>query len=501
MTLPTGAIAMSDVNTELGQGSTTTISLNDTNVRNIAGIPSGAISMNDLRGKSASTYGTLSPNLTTIAEGGSVTFTLSGGTGIPNGTYYWRVDYLTNIDSADFVSVSGSFSITNNTGSFAVTTVNDTILEGNGTFRAVIGVSSGVPVVAVASSTVTVTETTTFTASANITSVYRYGSILPADNQRTVTHRLDMTQVPVGTTIYTKIVSVSGVISFSGTNNSGDIENAQTGSFSTQGTTASGYFTHTVITTQYDNGATVASKSYRVEYYLDAGLTNLIATGPTITIRAAPTYSLSFSPTSINEGSKTTGTITTTNLPPSTTLYYTSSGTAGATTDFTGFPASGSIVLANNSATFSLTAIYDSLTESAETFTLSLRTVSTTGTVVATATITVNQYLGVITTLTASKTGGATAGSSVSVYLQIASIAAYPLSRTFNITYSLNSAAYTSASLVTTTITVAANATSSSNTLVYSNASASTTCTSLVFKADCTGHTTKTSNTLSGGYV
>lgn len=104
-------------------------------------------------------------------------------------------------------------------------------------------------------------------------------------------------------------------------------------------------------------------------------------------------------------------------------------------------------------------------------------------------------------TLTASKTGGATAGSSVSVYLQIASIAAYPLSRTFNITYSLNSAAYTSASLVTTTITVAANATSSSNTLVYSNASAGTTCTSLVFQADSTGHTTKTSNTLSGGYV
>lgn len=44
---------MSDVNVELGLPSTTSITLNDTAVRNLAGIPSGAISMNDLRGKSA----------------------------------------------------------------------------------------------------------------------------------------------------------------------------------------------------------------------------------------------------------------------------------------------------------------------------------------------------------------------------------------------------------------------------------------------------------------
>lgn len=53
MTTPTGTIAMSDVNVELGLPSTTVITLNDTAVRNLAGIASGAISMNDLRGKSA----------------------------------------------------------------------------------------------------------------------------------------------------------------------------------------------------------------------------------------------------------------------------------------------------------------------------------------------------------------------------------------------------------------------------------------------------------------
>ena len=53
MTTPTGTITMADVNVELGLSSSATISLNDTNVRLLAGVPSGTISMNNLRGKSA----------------------------------------------------------------------------------------------------------------------------------------------------------------------------------------------------------------------------------------------------------------------------------------------------------------------------------------------------------------------------------------------------------------------------------------------------------------
>ena len=52
----TGSISMSQVNVELKKGETSVITLNDTDVRKLAGKPSGTISMNDLRGKKASEY-------------------------------------------------------------------------------------------------------------------------------------------------------------------------------------------------------------------------------------------------------------------------------------------------------------------------------------------------------------------------------------------------------------------------------------------------------------
>lgn len=52
----TGSISMSQVNVELKKGETTVITLNDTDVRKLAGKPSGTISMGDLRGKKASEY-------------------------------------------------------------------------------------------------------------------------------------------------------------------------------------------------------------------------------------------------------------------------------------------------------------------------------------------------------------------------------------------------------------------------------------------------------------
>lgn len=55
MALPsTGSISMSQVRTELGRNNT--ITLNDSDVRSLAGRTSGTISMSDLRGKSSYTH-------------------------------------------------------------------------------------------------------------------------------------------------------------------------------------------------------------------------------------------------------------------------------------------------------------------------------------------------------------------------------------------------------------------------------------------------------------
>lgn len=63
MTLPaSGAISLSGVNTELGYLSTAQISLNDSAVRTLAGKSSGAISLDDLHGKSNTFSFTISSN-------------------------------------------------------------------------------------------------------------------------------------------------------------------------------------------------------------------------------------------------------------------------------------------------------------------------------------------------------------------------------------------------------------------------------------------------------
>ena len=99
---------------------------------------------------------------------------------------------------------------------------------------------------------------------------------------------------------------------------------------------------------------------------------------------AGPTYTVTQSATSVNEGGVVNVVVTTTNVADGTTLYYTLSGTATAD-DFVGGTMAGSFTVNNNSGAFDIWTVGDIVTDDGETFTAKIRLDSSSGTVVATA--------------------------------------------------------------------------------------------------------------------
>jgi hypothetical protein len=99
---------------------------------------------------------------------------------------------------------------------------------------------------------------------------------------------------------------------------------------------------------------------------------------------ASATYTVSTSTSSVNEGQSITFVITTTGVPANTVLYWTLNSISGI--DLTPTQSSGNFTINSSSnGTVALTIFADQLTEGTETFTISIRTGSTTGTVVATS--------------------------------------------------------------------------------------------------------------------
>ena len=96
---------------------------------------------------------------------------------------------------------------------------------------------------------------------------------------------------------------------------------------------------------------------------------------------AGPTYTVTQSATSVDEGGSVTFTVNTTNVPDATTLYYSLSGTATAN-DFVGGTMAGSFTITNNTGNFTVNVVGDVITDDGENFTANIRTDSTSGTIV-----------------------------------------------------------------------------------------------------------------------
>lgn len=119
MTLPaSGQISMSDVNTELLLTSTATISLNDSAVRTLAGVSSGAISLDNLHGKTnrVSIYITIASNAanyevksnvgsTYIAGKSDVYVTVNSGVWVYGSSTGYYGMYIRNFAAGDTVTL------------------------------------------------------------------------------------------------------------------------------------------------------------------------------------------------------------------------------------------------------------------------------------------------------------------------------------------------------------------------------------------------------------
>jgi hypothetical protein len=110
------------------------------------------------------------------------------------------------------------------------------------------------------------------------------------------------------------------------------------------------------------------------------GIENPVGTVVTVPGPPAPaSYAVTPGALSVDEGNLLSFTVTTTGVSDGTTLFY----TVSAASDFS--TASGSFSIASGSGLFSVTPSLDLTTEGSETFTVSIRTASITGPVVATS--------------------------------------------------------------------------------------------------------------------
>jgi hypothetical protein len=320
---------------------------------------SESITINDTSLTPEPTY-TLTPDADNVNEGSELTFTV-GGTNITNGTYYWTVT-----NSGEFGTASGSFSITSNSGSFGVTPTADTTTEGSETFTVSIRSGSISGTVLQTSESITINDT-------SLTPEPTY-TITPAadniDEGSSLEFTVGGTNITNGTYYWT-------------VTNSGEFGTAS-GEFSITSNSGSFGVTPTADTT------TEGSETFTVSIRSGSISGTVLQTSESITINDTsldpePIYTLTPAANDVNEGSSLTVTVGGSNIANG-TYYWTIETGAGefATT-------SGTVSVTDNSGTFSVTPTADVTTEGSETFTVALRSVSITGTILETSeSITIN---------------------------------------------------------------------------------------------------------------
>jgi hypothetical protein len=261
-----GTTAGRSVNLTLGRTATASISMNEVAVRGLAGVATGAVSFSDFYGKNLS-Y-SIVPNITSVNEGSSVTFTITTS-GVLSGTTLFWTTTGTNVTAGDFTDsvVSGSFTINNNTATITRTLTSDVTTEGAESFQLQVRTGSTSGTVVATSSIVTINDTSvnaTYAITPSVTSVNEGGS---------VTFTVTTTSVANGTTLFWTTNVVSGTV-----NISDFTDNLLSGSFTINSNTGS------IIRTLRIDATTEGAEFFQLQIRTGSISGTVVATSSTVTI-------------------------------------------------------------------------------------------------------------------------------------------------------------------------------------------------------------------------
>lgn len=283
--------------------------------------------------------------------------------GVADGTtLYWTANDTTT-SPVDFGATSGSFTITDGSGSFSITPAADYTTEGSETFTVSVRTESTTGTVVASTGTISVNDTSvpTYTFTTTPTSI---------DEGAAGTFAIETVGVANGTTLYWTVNNTFTTnADFPATSGTFTINNG-VGSFSVTPTAdllTEGSETFTVSVRTTDVSGPVGATSSAVT------INDVSVTG----------YAFTTTPASINEGAAGTFAVSAINATDGTTLYWTINNVSSSSADFSA--TSGSFTVTSNSGSFSVTPTADLLTEGSESFTVSIRIGSTSGTIAVTS--------------------------------------------------------------------------------------------------------------------
>jgi hypothetical protein len=306
----------------------------------------------------------VTPNVTTANEGDTITFTVAG-TNTANGTYYYTIEQPAgDLTGADFTSgsLSGTFNISGNSGTFVLSTVRDLSTEGDSTFAVYVRSGSITGPVLGTSAEINLVDSSITPEFITTPASINEGNSATFTVQNVGPDGTYFFTVLNGTTANADFSTVSGSFVVSGS--TGGIDNGS-GSFNI--TPVFDYTTEGAQTFQVQVRS--GSTSGPVIVTSNSVTINDTSQNPTVSITTATETGFNFSTTGMSSG----------------TFYWTVNHITTSPEDFS--PDSGSFFRNNNNIQenhFGAT-VADYVTEGNETFTISVRTGSISGPIIATS--------------------------------------------------------------------------------------------------------------------